>query len=211
MTVETFLTAFLGAALAFLFFLAGEVFVRAYERSRVHYNALVKIEAIMNELLDEVSVLTTEVATYRNKIDEGAVRGEWAPSEELLPSEDGQGQRVSLTCLRFLDRQGQLALHSCGRWDDGASSSILVSDTTGARVFPSVDTEVAAIRVGNRTTPERRRTPHVALVADAESASLSVGPGGPHVAILTVDELMMRDERRHVFVRLPERKRAERQ
>jgi hypothetical protein len=31
MTVETFLTAFLGASFAFLFFLAGEVFVRAYE------------------------------------------------------------------------------------------------------------------------------------------------------------------------------------
>ena len=73
MTVETFLIAFLGAAFAFLFFLAGEVFVRAYERSRAHYNAVVKIEALMNELLDEVSVLTSEVSTYRNKIDEGKI------------------------------------------------------------------------------------------------------------------------------------------
>jgi hypothetical protein len=73
LTVETFLTAFLGAALAFLFFLAGEVFVRAYERSRAHYNAVVKIEALMNELLDEVSILTNQLATYRNKIDEGKI------------------------------------------------------------------------------------------------------------------------------------------
>ena len=73
MTVETFLTAFLGAAFAFLFFLAGEVFVRAYERSRAHYNAVVRIEATMNELLDEISVLTSQAATYRNKIDEGTL------------------------------------------------------------------------------------------------------------------------------------------
>jgi hypothetical protein len=54
-----------------LFFLAGEVFVRAYERSRAHYNAVVRIEATMNELLDEISVLTRLGATYRSKIDEG--------------------------------------------------------------------------------------------------------------------------------------------
>ncbi|MGH9334160.1 MAG: hypothetical protein ACRD21_10470 [Vicinamibacteria bacterium] len=71
MTLETFLTAFLGAAFAFLFFLASEVFVRAYERSRAHYNAVVSIEVIMNELLDEISVLSSLVATYRSKIDEG--------------------------------------------------------------------------------------------------------------------------------------------
>jgi hypothetical protein len=73
MTVETFLTALLGAAFAFLFFLTGEVFVRAYERSRAHYNAVVRIEAIMNELLDELSVLSSLVATYRSKIDEGTL------------------------------------------------------------------------------------------------------------------------------------------
>jgi hypothetical protein len=34
---------------------------------------VVKVEALMNELLDEVSVLATEVATYRNKIGAGKI------------------------------------------------------------------------------------------------------------------------------------------
>ena len=136
---------------------------------------------------------------------DGRVRGEWAPSEELLPSENGVGVTASITCLRLRDRQGLVAFQACGRWDDDAASSLLVSSTTGARISIAADSEGASVRVGNQRTPEIPRPPHVGLAADAESASVVVGTGGPRAAVLTLDELMMRDERGHVFLRLPDK------
>lgn len=135
----------------------------------------------------------------------GKVRGEWASSQELLPSENGAETVASITCLRLRDSEGGLAFQACGRWDANTASGLLLSDTTGARVSLNADGEGASLSVGNQRTPDKPRPPHVGLAADADSASVFVATGGPRATILTLDELTMRDESGHVFLRLPEK------
>lgn len=152
----------------------------------------------------ELGTKTVVAQSFVLKDASGQVRGEWLPSEELLPSDGGAERTASVTCLRLRTSEGKLALQICGTWDAEAATGIFLAHPGGARVTMSADAEGSSLRMGSQRTEERPRVPRVSLGADADSASLFVGTGGPRGTILTMDELIMRDERGHVFARIPD-------
>ena len=70
MSQAIFLAA-LVATLAFLFFLLGEVVVKAYERYKRHYNALVRLEILLNNTLQYASDNVRNIATMRIVVSKG--------------------------------------------------------------------------------------------------------------------------------------------
>jgi len=65
------LASFAGAAIAFGFFLLGQAMTRAYERRRLHFNALVTLERILNLQLDEAHLIRNQVPEMQAPIDRG--------------------------------------------------------------------------------------------------------------------------------------------
>jgi len=65
------LTAFLGASVAFVFFLLGQAILKAYDKARDHLEALVRIERLLNDHLDIVHVHINQIGTLRRNIESG--------------------------------------------------------------------------------------------------------------------------------------------
>ncbi len=65
--------AFAGAAIAFVFFLLGEALLKAYDRSKSHYDGLVSLERVLNLQLDEISVVGFQMRTLRQHLEKGRV------------------------------------------------------------------------------------------------------------------------------------------
>ncbi len=63
--------AFAAATLAFVFFLFGEALLKAYDRSKTHYDALVFFERLLNLQLDEIFVVELQAQTMRPSIENG--------------------------------------------------------------------------------------------------------------------------------------------
>jgi hypothetical protein len=65
------LIAFFSASLAFLFFVIGEAVLRSFDRGARHCNALVSLERLLNQQLDEIHVIEWQVPKLRPKLEQG--------------------------------------------------------------------------------------------------------------------------------------------
>jgi hypothetical protein len=63
--------AFLGATIAFVFFLLGQAILKAYETAKDHRDALVRLERLLNEQLDVIHVHTAQIRTMRGGVEAG--------------------------------------------------------------------------------------------------------------------------------------------
>ena len=65
------LIAFLGAAIAFLFFLVGQAILKAHDNAKEHRDALVRLERLLNEHLDVIHVHMAQIRTLRGTVENG--------------------------------------------------------------------------------------------------------------------------------------------
>jgi len=99
------LGAFTGAALAFVFFLLGQVMLRAYERARDHYNALVRLEHLLHEHLDIIGTFSPQIAAFRRNVESGKAFYELPKPLPVDPS-----IQVALNDIALVNRVASLSM-----------------------------------------------------------------------------------------------------
>jgi len=84
--------AFASASLAFVFFLLGQAFLSAFARGRQHYNALVRVERLLNMQLDEMQIVIWQLPKQKAEAEAGRLlldmprpitTDPWAPADLL--------------------------------------------------------------------------------------------------------------------------------